>query len=232
MAKSKKVGKANKNAAKTGADAKTVKADKQADVKIVDKAETKKPVKPDAKKPDVKADVNKADVKKETKTLKFDKVAKGHLVSVEYKGTLDNGEEFDNSAQHGPIKFVAGKAQVIKGFDEAVVGMKLNDRKTIKIQKENAYGDVNPQLVQKIPLQKLPPELKEKVKIGGFLMLQAPTGQHIPAKVTAMDKDFITLDLNHPLAGKNLNFDIKIVDITEAPDCDCNDKDCGPECNC
>ena len=133
---------------------------------------------------------------------------------------------------------MVGKSQVIKGFDEAVVGMKVNESKKVRIAKEHAYGDVNPSLVQKIPLSKLPPDIKEKVKVGGFLVLQSPVGQHIPAKVHSIDNEFVTLDLNHPLAGKDLNFEIKVIEIADAPvekncdDPDCHDSSCGDNCNC
>lgn len=181
-----------------------------------------------SKKPKMKS------VGKPSKAKKSDKpifAAKGHLVSVEYTGTLDNGEEFDNSQNHGPIKFIIGNSQVIKGFDEGVLGMKINEKKRLKINKDNAYGDVNPSLLHKVPLAKLPPDIKDKVKVGGFLVLQSPVGQQIPAKVVSIDKENITLDMNHPLAGKNLTFDIKLLDI-ELPAEDCKPGECGDNCNC
>ena len=192
-------------------------------------------------------------VKKETKTVKVDKkistkpsiVAKGHMVSVDYVGTLDSGEEFDNSTKNGPISFVAGAGQVIKGFDNAILGMKVGEEKKFKIAKNEAYGDINPELMHKVPLDKLPADIKTQAKVGGFIVLQAPTGQQIPAKIAAMDKTSLTLDMNHPLAGKNLNFKIKIVDINEAPhehdhgedcgcgdDCDCDDTHSHDGCDC
>jgi len=206
----------------------------------------------EASKTDVK--VAKADVKKDVhaekaKTAKSavktsaDKakpaiVAKGHMVSVEYIGTLASGEEFDNSKGHGPISFVVGNGQVIKGFDTAVLGMKINQSKKFTIPKHEAYGDVNPQLVQVIPLDKIPQHIKDQLKVGGFLVMQSPTGQQIPAKVVKLDKDSVSLDMNHPLAGKDLTFDIKIVDINHAPensgcnDESCDDDHCGHDCNC
>lgn len=215
-------------------------------------ATTKKPVKSEAKK-DVKPAAK--EIEKETKTIKVDKkvsakpsiVGKGHLVSVDYVGTLDNGEEFDNSTKNGPISFIAGAGQVIKGFDNAILGMKVNEEKKFKIVKNEAYGDINPELMHKVPLDKLPADIKTQAKVGGFIVLQAPTGQQIPAKIASIDKESITLDMNHPLAGKNLNFKIKIMDINEAPhghdhehnhshECDCgNDCDCehdGEDCDC
>jgi len=156
---------------------------------------------------------------------------KGNLVKVDYVGTLDDGQEFDNSSKHGPIEFVVGNSQVIKGFDDAVVGMKIGEEKEFKIAKENAYGDVNPKMIQKLPMDKFPAEIKEKAKAGGFLMLSAPNGMQMPVKIVAMEDDGITLDMNHPLAGKNLTFKIKVLDIKEKAEeaCDCSK---GHDCNC
>ena len=145
----------------------------------------------------------------------FEQVTSGHLVSVEYTGTLDNGEEFDSSKGHGPIQFVAGSHQVIKGFDDAVVGMKLDESKKFRVAKEEAYGDINPELLHKIPLEKLPEDIRKDVKTGGFLVMQGPGGEQIPAKVTSISDEELTLDLNHPLAGKDLNFEIKVTKIED-----------------
>jgi peptidylprolyl isomerase len=203
--------------------------------------------KTDAKlKSDVKTSKDSKTAKSEKKTVKVEKpsmVANGHLVSVEYVGTLDSGEEFDNSKNHGPIQFVVGSGQVIKGFDTAVLGMKVNQSKKFNIPKNEGYGDINPEMVQVVPLEKIPDHIKSQLKVGGFLVMQAPTGQQIPAKVLKMDKKTVSLDMNHPLAGKNLTFNIKVVDINVAPeagDCcgggcgdgDCGDDGCGDECAC
>jgi FKBP-type peptidyl-prolyl cis-trans isomerase 2 len=98
-------------------------------------------------------------------------------------------------------------------------------------------------MVQKIPLDKIPEKLRSQLKIGGFLMLQSPVGQQMPAKISAMDKESVTLDLNHPLAGKDLTFNINIVDISipdpndnshgHGHDCGCGcDDDCHDDCGC
>jgi peptidylprolyl isomerase len=155
------------------------------------------------------------ETKKKTSTVKKPEVvATGHMVSVEYTGTLSDGEEFDSSKNNGPISFIVGSQQVIKGFDDAVVGMKINQSKKIHIKKEDAYGDVNPQLLHKIPMDKIPEDIRKQVKEGGFLVMQSPIGQQIPAKVKSIANNEITLDLNHPLAGKDLTFDIKLVDLS------------------
>lgn len=141
-------------------------------------------------------------------------VGAGHLVSVDYTGSLDNGEEFDSSKNNGPISFVVGSGHVIKGFDNAVLGMKVGQSKNFKINKKDAYGDINPQLMHKVSMDKLPEEIRKQVKEGGFLVLQSPIGQQIPAKVNSIKNNEITLDLNHPLAGKDLTFEITIRDIS------------------
>lgn len=146
-------------------------------------------------------------------------VEDGHLVEVEYVGTLDDGEEFDNSKNNGPISFIVGNGEVIKGFNDAVKGMKINETKTLKIKKEDAYGDVNPDLIHEIPSEMIPEHIKQQIKIGGFLVMQGPHGQQIPAKVKDFNENKIVLDLNHPLAGKDLNFEITVKNI-KIPDSD------------
>ncbi len=161
------------------------------------------------------------------------KVEKGLLVSVEYVGTLKSGEEFDNSKAHGPIQFVVGNGQVIPGFEKAVVGMKIGDKKKFTIPKVDAYGDANPALVQVVPLSKVPEHIKAQLKVGGFLVMQSPVGQQVPAKVVKLDKVNVSLDMNHPLAGQDLTFNIKLVDINHAPvggSCGCGDGGCGDSC--
>jgi len=197
----------------------------------------------------VKAETKSTSKKVEAKTSKKvsnidkpkpTKVEHGHLVSVEYVGTLNSGEEFDNSKNHGPIQFVVGNGQVIPGFDAAVIGMKINDSKKFNIPKQDAYGDINPALVQIVPLSKIPEHIRLQLKAGGFLVMQAPTGQQVPVKVIKLDKENVHLDMNHPLAGQDLTFEIKLVDINHAPvgdSCECDtcgaDGDsCGDNCDC
>ena len=138
-------------------------------------------------------------------------IKKGDKIKVEYTGTFDDGTVFDSSEGKEPLEFEAGSGMVIKGFDEAVIGMEKGQEKEVKIKCKEAYGDPNPQLVKKIPRDKLPPE--QVPKPGMMLAMGTPDGQQIPAKITAVDDKEITIDLNHPLAGKNLNFKLKIVEI-------------------
>jgi FKBP-type peptidyl-prolyl cis-trans isomerase 2 len=138
-------------------------------------------------------------------------VKKGDKVKVEYKGTLDDGTVFDSSEGKEPIAFEAGSGQVIKGFDNAVIDMKNGEEKKINIKSTEAYGDVNPALVKKVPKAALQ---GQEPKPGMMLLLQAPDGRKFPARITEVTDKEITIDLNHPLAGKNLNFDIKVVEIS------------------
>ena len=139
-------------------------------------------------------------------------IKKGNKVKVEYTGTLKDGTVFDSSEKHqAPLEFEAGAGQVIKGFDQAIIGMEKGEEKDIVIPPEEAYGDHNPQLVQKVPMEKLPKD--KELKPGMMLGVSMPNGMQIPAKITEVTKEEATIDLNHPLAGKELHFHIKIIDI-------------------
>ena len=148
--------------------------------------------------------------------IKKMKVAKGNVVQVEYTGTLEDGTVFDASSNHGkPLEFTVGAGMLIKGFDEAVIDMKVDEEKEITLTPENAYGPVRDELYKKIPRDQLPKE--QEPKVGMMLGMQLPTGQQVPVKITEVNEKEVTIDLNHPLAGKTLNFKIKVVDVKEAP---------------
>ena len=140
-------------------------------------------------------------------------VKKGDKIKVDYTGTLEDGSVFDSSEKHGqPLEFTVGEKQVIKGFDEGVVGMEKGEEKELKISSENAYGNPNPEMVKKIPRDKVPAD-QEQPKVGMMVGLTTPNGQQIPATITEVTDKEITLDLNHPLSGKALTFKVKIVEI-------------------
>src|SRR5690554_2152041 len=132
-------------------------------------------------------------------------------VSVHYTGTLENGEVFDSSRDRDPLSFTVGEGQMIPGFEKAVKGMKLNEMKKITIAPEEAYGDANPEMIQTIGKNQLPPDMV--VQVGQQLASQMPDGQQIVVTVTDVKDDTITIDANHPLAGKTLNFEIEVVKI-------------------
>ena len=135
------------------------------------------------------------------------KIKEGSKVKVEYVGAFDNKEVFDQ----GEIEFTVGKHEVIKGFEDVVIGMKIGEEKEIKLPPEQAYGPSNPDLIKKLPRDKLPKDIE--IKQDMFLTLSAPAGQ-VQAKVIAIDDKEITLDLNNPMAGKILNFKIKILEVS------------------
>lgn len=137
-------------------------------------------------------------------------VKKGDKIKVDYTGKLEDGTVFDSSEGKAPLEFTVGSGQIIKGFDEGVVGMNKGDEKEIKIGAKDAYGEMNPQLMRKIPRASLPPDREPKVNM--MLIMSTGNGQQIPAKISAVDDKEVTLDLNHPLAGKTLIFKVKIVE--------------------
>jgi len=137
-------------------------------------------------------------------------IKKGDKIKVEYTGTLEDGTVFDTSEGKAPLEFEVGSGQIIKGFDEGVIGMNVGEEKDIKIEPKDAYGERNDQLLKKVPREQLPKE--QEPKVGMMLLLKSPDGaQQVPAKITEVNDKEITIDLNHPLAGKTLNFKIKIV---------------------
>ena len=118
---------------------------------------------------------------------------------------------FDSSETREPLEFTVGEGQVIPGFEDAVRDMNLNDEKTVKINPEQAYGQKMNQLIMQVPRDKFPAELN--IEVGGRLVLKSPEGQNIPAVVSEVKKDVVVIDMNHPLAGKELTFKIKIVEV-------------------
>jgi FKBP-type peptidyl-prolyl cis-trans isomerase 2 len=140
-------------------------------------------------------------------------ITKGDLVKVEYEGRFPEGEVFDSTEKHGgePIEFQAGSGMLVSGFEEAVIGMEAGEEKEVTLKSEDAYGELNPEFVQKVPKQGFPPEAKEGMMIG----LPIPNGQQIPAMIKEIGESEVTLDLNHPLAGKTLIFKIKVVSFEE-----------------
>lgn len=141
-------------------------------------------------------------------------VKKGHKVSVEYEGRLESGEVFDSSS-HGdhshPLEFEVGSGQVIKGFDDAVMDMKLNEEKEFKIKPEEAYGNQDSNLMKEIPRNVLPKD--QNPEEGMSLVMKTKDGHQLQARIAKVTKDTVTLDMNHPLAGKTLIFKIKLVKI-------------------
>ena len=131
----------------------------------------------------------------------------GDTIKVEYTGTLNDGSTFDSSVGREPLEFVVGSGQVIPGFDKAVIDMQANEEKTFTIPSAQAYGDREEELVQTVERAKFPME----PTLGALIGVQTPDGMQIPAKIVNVTDTHVTIDFNHPLAGQDLTFKIKIV---------------------
>ncbi|MEM9389451.1 MAG: peptidylprolyl isomerase [Bacteroidota bacterium] len=138
-------------------------------------------------------------------------VKKGDKVKVHYTGKLNNGEVFDSSLGKSPLEFEVGAGMMIAGFDAAVNGMKVGDKKVAEIPASEAYGDVNEKMIVDISRSQLPTDLVPE--IGQQLAMQQPNGQSVPVTVTQVQEDSITIDANHSLAGKDLIFEIELIGI-------------------
>lgn len=139
---------------------------------------------------------------------------KGDLVFVHYTGTFDSGEVFDSSKNSEPIKFILGSGSIIEGFDTAIKGMDVGETKTIKLTPETAYGEYSPEKVISTSRDNFGEGFEPEKDLQ--LALQLDSGQKVIATVTDFNDSDVTLDLNHPLAGKNLNFELELVEIKDA----------------
>ena len=172
-----------------------------------------------------------------------DTIKKGDKVKISYTGKLEDGNVFDSSEGKEPLCFEVGASQVIPGFDKNVEGMKKDEEKTFTLKVDEAYGPIREDLVQEFPKDKLPAEPEPKE--GMMLIMQAPTGQQVPAKIVEVKDDVVKIDINHPLAGKDLTFEIKVVGVNEPEEAKkdskaekdddeegCAPSDCGSCCGC
>lgn len=132
-------------------------------------------------------------------------------MKVHYHGKLADGSTFDSSANREPLEFKIGSGMVIKGFDDGVTGMAVGDKKTIFIPAIDAYGELNPEQILSFPIERFPPDLKPTV--GMTLQMNDGQGHALPVVITAVSDTEVTLDANHPLAGKDLTFDLELMSI-------------------
>lgn len=139
------------------------------------------------------------------------KVKAGDVVKVHYTGKLVNGDQFDSSAGREPLEFTVGAGQMIKGFDAALPGMIIGDKKTINIAPEDAYGPRSEEAIIDFPKANVPEDMK--LEPGMQLTLSNQAGQPVPVVVVEVKDDVIVLDANHFLAGQELVFDIELVEI-------------------
>ncbi len=139
------------------------------------------------------------------------KAKRGDTVRVHYSGFLEDGTIFDSSLEREPFEFTLGQGMVIPGFENAVEGMDEGETKTVNISMEEAYGPYREELVFKVERSQVPPEIEPVV--GMKLQVRMPEGMVADVTVTDLSESSITLDANHPLAGKDLIFEIKLMEI-------------------
>ena len=135
----------------------------------------------------------------------------GDTVRVHYTGRLTSGEKFDSSEGRDPLEFTVGGGQMIKGFDAAMPGMTVGEKKTINIAPADAYGEKDPNAIIEFPIENVPADMK--LEQGMQLTLSNQYGQPFPVVVTEVRTDVVILDANHFLAGQELVFDIELVEI-------------------
>jgi peptidylprolyl isomerase len=157
-----------------------------------------------------------------------EKVENGIFVSVDYKGTLEDGQVFDSSHGRQPLEIQIGAGQLIKGFENELMGMALNEKKVFTLAPEDAYGQRDESLTRSFSRSEVPPEMNPKV--GMTIGLTTPEGHQVPAQIVHLDDEKLTMDLNHPLAGESLTFDIEVVGMSNTPTQ--KPMSCGSGCDC
>jgi peptidylprolyl isomerase len=135
----------------------------------------------------------------------------GDTVKVHYTGKLEDGTVFDSSVERTPLEFTLGEGNMIAGFEKAVLGMEIGDSKSAKIPFQEAYGERRDEMLVEVPKAQIPEDIKPEV--GQQLSIKQQDGSAVPVVVTEVDQDKIILDANHPLAGKDLIFDIELMEI-------------------
>ncbi|WP_116598687.1 FKBP-type peptidyl-prolyl cis-trans isomerase [Primorskyibacter marinus] len=138
-------------------------------------------------------------------------VKTGDTVRIHYTGTLADGSTFDSSAGRDPLEFTVGSGQIIPGLDKAMPGMAVGDSKKVEVVADDAYGQPDPAARQSVPRTEIPADIP--LDLGTQLQVQTPDGQTMAVTVAEVTEEQVTLDANHPLAGKDLTFDIELVEI-------------------
>jgi FKBP-type peptidyl-prolyl cis-trans isomerase SlyD len=144
-----------------------------------------------------------------------EKVVKdGSVVSLQYTLTGEDGKAIETNKGKEPLKYVQGQHQIVPGLEREIAGMKVGGEKHVKVKPEDGYGPVNPNAFQEVPKEKVPPE---GLKVGAVLAARGPQGQVVPVRIHQIKDKTVVVDLNHPMAGKTLVFDVKVLDIQSAP---------------
>jgi FKBP-type peptidyl-prolyl cis-trans isomerase SlyD len=141
------------------------------------------------------------------------KIADKSMVSIEYSLTLDNGEEVDKSEPGQPLEFIFNTGQIIPGLEKEIEGMRAGENTKFTVEPEDGYGQPKEELYRKVPRKEFP----DNVKAGMAFQASGPHGA-IPFMIKEVDDDEVTIDLNHPLCGERLHFDVRVVGVREATD--------------
>jgi FKBP-type peptidyl-prolyl cis-trans isomerase SlyD len=147
-------------------------------------------------------------------TSKENNVVKdGTVVSLQYTLSGEDGKTIESNKGKDPLKYTQGSHQIVPGLEKGLAGMKMGEEKRVKVTPEEGYGPVDPKGFQEFPKEKIP---SEGLKVGSVLMAKGPQGQQVPVRVHEIKEKTVVLDLNHPMAGKTLVFDVKVLDIQPA----------------
>jgi len=137
-------------------------------------------------------------------------IADGSKVSIEYTLKLDDGSTADSNVGGDPLVYEQGKGQILPALEKELAGLSVDDTKKVNLSAKDGYGEVDPAAIQRVPASAIPEEAR---KAGAQLVAQDPAGQQRPVRVQAVEGDQVVVDMNHPLAGKALHFDVKILAI-------------------
>ncbi|MGB7946673.1 MAG: peptidylprolyl isomerase [Candidatus Binatia bacterium] len=140
-------------------------------------------------------------------------VKDGSVVSLQYTLSGEDGKPIESNKGKEPLKYTHGNNQIVPGLEKNLAGMKMGEEKRVKVKPEDGYGPVDPKGFQEFPKEKIP---AEALKVGTVLMAKGPQGQQVPVRVHEIKEKTVVLDLNHPMAGKTLVFDVKVLDIQPA----------------
>lgn len=138
-------------------------------------------------------------------------VQENNTVKVHYTGKLTDGQIFDSSLEREPLQFTIGQGMIIPGFENGIVGMVVGEKKTINIPVAEAYGEVRSEMLFEVPKAELPQDIEPQV--GMTLMSVSPEGQEFPLTIVDVKPETIVVDGNHPLAGKDLVFEVELIEI-------------------
>lgn len=139
-------------------------------------------------------------------------VDRGDVVRIHYHGELTGGDEFDDNPSNEPVEFTVGDGQVIPAIDNGVIGLSQGERRWISVTPDNGYGERREDLIRVVPRQVLG---EEEVEKGEAVEIQTSDGQLIVAEVLEANEESVTFDLNHPFAGRDLKFEVELIDIVQ-----------------